>query len=311
MDLFKLYENCTLCPRNCQVNRNESLGICHMPSSLMVSRASLHMWEEPFISGLQGSGTVFFTGCNLHCVFCQNHEISGIKDINESAYKVLNAEKLSDVFLSLEQKNANNINLVTGVHYIPHIAKAIEIARQKGLSIPVLYNSSGYERKESLKLLDGLIDIYLPDFKYIKDSSASLYSKAGDYPSFAKNAIDEMFRQVGKVSIDDNTGLIKKGVVIRHLVLPGSTREAMSILDYLYTTYGNDIYISIMSQYTPFIDFLPDDSSYDNLRRKLTKREYNKVVDYALSIGIENAFIQDDKSVSESFVPNFKGEGLE
>ena len=269
------------------------------------------MWEEPCISGVNGSGTVFFTGCNLHCVFCQNYEISGSKELLQESYKEVTSEKLADIFLSLEQKKANNINLVTGAHYIPHIVEGIQIAREKGLSIPILYNSSGYEKVESLKLLDGLIDIYLPDLKYIKEETATLYSKAGNYPSFAKDALDEMFRQVGPCQIDSESGLIKKGMVVRHLVLPGSTKEAISVLSYLHGRFGEDIFISIMSQYTPFADFLPNDPKYDNLRRKLTKREYEKVIDYALNIGIENAFIQDEKSVSESFVPIFKGDGID
>lgn len=281
-----------------------------MPASLRLSRAALHMWEEPFISGKEGSGTVFFTGCNLHCIFCQNFEISGNKDISPNSYKEISAVRLADIFLSLEQKKANNINLVTGAHYIPHIATAIEKAKNAGLSIPILYNSSGYEKVESLKLLDGLVDIYLPDLKYLYEDSAQNYSKAKDYPSFAKAAIEEMFRQVGPVDIDIESGLIKKGLVVRHLVLPGSTKEAMNIMDYLYATYKDDIYISIMSQYTPFTEFLPEGKMYDSLRRKLTKREYNKVVDHAIDIGITNGFIQSSESISESFVPSFQGQGI-
>lgn len=311
MEKFTEYENCTLCPRNCHAKRNEgNTGVCGMTSELLVSRAALHMWEEPIVSGKEGSGTVFFSGCNLHCVYCQNHEISGTEPLKSECFKTLKASSLSDVFLRLQNLGANNINLVTGTHYIPHIAKAIEISKNSGLSIPVLYNTSGYESVESLKLLEGLVDIYLPDFKYWKESNAGLYSNAGNYCDIAKEAIKEMFRQTGSFAINEKTGLIEKGLIVRHLVLPGATNEAISILDYLYTTYKDDIFISIMNQYTPFLQFLPIDSAFDNLRRKVTRREYEKVVNHAIDMGIENCFIQDREAISESFIPSFRCEGL-
>ncbi len=310
MSAFKEYENCTLCPRNCHADRSrKNSGICGMSDVLTVSRASLHMWEEPIISGESGSGTVFFTGCNLHCVFCQNHEISGTVKLSDDSYREISEDKLSDIFLELESKGANNINLVTGVHFIPHIRHAIEIAKSMGLKVPVLYNSSGYESVESLKSLEGLIDIYLPDFKYIREKTARLYSKAADYPDVAKAAIAEMVRQQPSPVFLEN-GMLKSGVVVRHLVMPGGVNEANEILDYLYGTYKDNIYISIMNQYTPFPEFLPEDSAYDLLRRKVTKREYERVINHAFELGIENGFTQDGKAVSESFVPSFKCEGV-
>lgn len=282
-----------------------------MPADLRLSRAALHMWEEPSISGKSGSGTVFFTGCNLHCIFCQNYAISGIRTIEPSSYKTVSEDRLAQIFIELQNKGANNINLVTGVHYIPHIAKAIVTARNNGVTIPFLYNSGGYENVSSLKLLDGLIDIYLPDFKFMRTETAHVMSHASDYPEICKNAIDEMFRQVGPAQISPDTGLMEKGLIIRHLVLPGHTNEAVEILKYLYGRFKDDVFISIMNQYVPFAEALPVNEEYPNLSRKVTQREYNKVVNAAIEIGIRNGYTQDKKAISESFIPSFDGEGIE
>lgn len=297
-DRLSLYKNCTLCPRKCGVDRTMGkAGFCGRTDSLFVSRAALHMWEEPCISGHEGSGTVFFSGCNLGCIFCQNHEISR----REPAGMAISVGRLADIFLELQEKGANNINLVTGVHYIPSIADAIDKARNTGLKIPVLYNSGGYEDVEALKLLDGLIDIYLPDFKYMDSSLALTLSNAADYPERTRESLKEMVRQAGKPSMDDR-GIMKKGVIVRHLVLPGHTHDSIKILDYLYETYKDSVYVSIMSQYTPREGLsLPGE-----LNRKLTKREYEKVVNHAINLGITNGFTQEGKAASESFIPSFK-----
>lgn len=303
MNLMSLYDNCKLCPRKCGANRGaQKTGICGVDNRLFVSRAALHMWEEPCISGENGSGTVFFSGCNLHCLFCQNHDISG-----ENPYgKEISVKRLSEIFLELQDKGANNINLVTPTHYIPHIAMALDLAKKEGLSIPIVYNFGGFELSESLKLLDGLVDIYLPDFKYINPNTASVLSMAPNYPEVAKEAISEMVRQVGEPVFDEETGLIKKGVIVRHLVLPSHTKEACEIIKYLHDTYGDSIYISIMNQYTPFPNLLDPSKTPKELFRKVTPREYEKVIAFALETGVKNGFTQEGKAASESFIPSFK-----
>lgn len=298
-----LYDNCTLCPRKCGADRPRNLtGFCGCSDKLTVSRAALHMWEEPCISGEQGSGTVFFSGCNLHCAFCQNYDISGKNPYG----KEIGIERLTEIFFELKEKGANNINLVTPSHFIPSIAVALRSAKEKGLNLPIVYNTSGYEEVESLKLLEGLIDIWLPDFKYMSEESALTLSGASDYPAKAKAALSEMFRQSSECIFDEETGLMKKGIIVRHLVLPGATKEACEILDYLYKTYKDSIYISIMNQYTPFHERLKKPDFPERLLRKVTKREYDKVVGHAISIGIKNGFTQEGKAASESFIPNFK-----
>ena len=301
-DIFSLYEKCNLCPRACQVNRLKGeRGACGSSSRLLVARAGLHMWEEPVISGSKGSGTVFFAGCSLHCVFCQNNEISGINPKG----KELSVEELSDILLKLEKEGANNINFVTPTHFMPHIYEAVILSKERGLKIPIIYNTSGYEKKENLKILEGLVDVYLPDAKYVNEGISKLYSNASDYGSINIEALKEMVSQTGPVLIDEESGLIKKGVIVRHLVLPGHTRESMEVIKRLYLTFKDDIYISIMRQYTPFEDFLPKGEEFKNLHRRVTKREYDKVVDFSLDLGIKNAFIQEVKTALESFVPSF------
>ncbi|SDH34907.1 putative pyruvate formate lyase activating enzyme [Pseudobutyrivibrio sp. 49] len=292
-------KKCTLCPRNCGVDRDEALGVCQVSSTVKVARAALHFWEEPCISGENGSGAVFFSGCPLHCVFCQNEEISHGK-----VGKEITTEELANIYLDLQRQGANNINLVTGTHYIPSIVESVKIARDKGLQIPIIYNTSGYETEESLKLLDGIVNAYLPDFKYWDDVLASQYSHAKDYPDVVKSAIVEMVRQVGEPKFNED-GFIQSGVIVRQLLLPGHTKDSKAILKYLYETYGNRIYVSLMSQYTPMPHIA---EKYPELNRRVTKREYEAVVDYALNLGIENAFIQDRKVAKESFIPKFGNE---
>ncbi len=300
-DINEYYAECTLCPRKCRADRTKGgTGFCKMSSELKAAKAYLHMWEEPCITGEHGSGTVFFSGCNLKCIFCQNSELS----INGFG-KVIKADDLAKVFLDLREKKAANINLVTGVCFIPHIVNAVLTARNRGLTIPVLYNSSGYESVESLKMLEGCIDIYMPDMKYMSSETAAEYSFAGDYPETAKNAIAEMFRQTGPAVIGDD-GLMKKGVIVRHMVLPGSVPDSKKILRYLHDTYGNDIYISIMNQYTP----MPSVAGHGLLSRKVSEEEYERVLDFADKIGIEKGFTQSGEAAKESFVPRWDFEGI-
>lgn len=300
-------DKCTLCPRNCGVDRdNGKIGYCGQTDKVYVARAALHMWEEPCISGKEGSGTVFFCGCTLRCIFCQNHQIAlGKAESGDKIGKEISIDRLKEIFLELQEKGANNINLVTGTHYIPQIAMALKVAKEEGLKIPIVYNTSGYEKAESLQILDGLVDIYLPDMKYVSKELSKEYSNASDYFEMASKALEEMVRQVGEAQFDTR-GYMTKGVIVRHLVLPGSTRDSKAVLDYLWNTYGNNIYLSIMNQYTPMEQI----KNHPLLSRKVTKREYSKVVDYALSLGWENAFIQEGETAKESFIPGFNGVGV-
>lgn len=295
------YENCLLCPRKCGINRSTGqTGVCGVSSEIKVARAALHYWEEPCISGKRGSGAVFFSGCSLHCVFCQNREISDGK-----AGKVISKERLSDIFMELADKGANNINLVTPGQYIPDIVWAINDAKSRGMKLPIIYNTSGYENVTELKLLEGIVDAYLPDFKYMDSTLSARYSRAKDYPSVAKQALSEMVRQQPDVVIDDATGLIQKGVIVRQLLLPGHVNDAKAVLKYLYDTYHDHVYISMMSQFTPIA--LKD---YPEINRTVTRREYERLVDYALKIGITNAFIQEGDVAKDSFIPAFDCEGV-
>lgn len=295
------YENCLLCPRKCGINRRTGqTGVCGVSSEIKVARAALHYWEEPCISGKRGSGAVFFSGCSLHCVFCQNREISDGK-----AGKVISKERLSDIFIELADKGANNINLVTPGQYIPDIVWAVNDAKSRGMKLPIIYNTSGYENVTELKLLEGIVDVYLPDFKYMDSTLSARYSRAKDYPSVAKKALSEMVRQQPDVVIDDATGLIQKGVIVRQLLLPGHVNDAKAVLKYLYDTYHDHVYISMMSQFTPIA--LKD---YPEINRTVTKREYERLVNYALEIGITNAFIQEGDVAKDSFIPAFDCEGV-
>ncbi len=292
---------CNMCPRECNADRGlGKTGFCKVPNHIKVARAELHFWEEPCISGNEGSGTVFFSGCNLRCVYCQNRKIA------EGVYgKEITVDRLAAIFLELQEKGANNINLVTPSHYVLQIVKALKLAKEKGLKVPVVYNSSAYEKVETLKLLEGYVDVYLPDFKYMDSHLSGKYSKAEDYSHVAKQAIREMVRQVGLPKFDDGD-MMKNGVVVRNLVLPGYVEDSKEIIKYLYDTYGNDIFISILSQFTP----LEGLEQYPEINRKLTEEEYEEVVNYAIEIGVENGFIQEGDVAEESFIPNFDGQGV-
>lgn len=306
-----IYENvswpsladCTLCPRECHVDRNEgNTGYCGQSARIIAARAALHFWEEPCLSGTNGSGAVFFSGCNLRCVYCQNREIA-----QGLAGREITAARLSDIFLELQEKQAHNINLVTPTHFVPQMITALEDAKGRGLSIPVVYNSSAYEKADTLRLLEGLVDIYLPDLKYCDPAISGRYSNAPDYFEAASSAIAEMVRQVGPpVFTDGEDSIMITGVIVRHLLLPGCGKDSRRILRYLHETYHNDIYISIMNQYTP----LSQVSHIPALNRRISDREYERIVDYAVDIGIENGFIQEGGTASESFIPLFDCDGI-
>ncbi len=294
-------EKCNLCPRKCNKDRKAGeIGFCGLSFSVRLARAALHYWEEPCISGTEGSGAVFFSGCNLRCCFCQNHSISTDMDGID-----ITVERLAEIFLELEARGANNINLVTPSHYVLQIREALMIAKDRGLAVPIVYNSSGYDTVEELKLMESLVDIYLPDFKYMDSGLSAELSKAPDYPAVATAAIKEMIRQQPKNIYKEN-GMMKKGVIIRHLVLPGHVNNTKLVLDAIVKNYGTDTCVSLMNQYTPLnLDFVPNE-----LKRKVTAREYEKAVDYMLSNNLCNGFYQEGETNSESFIPPFDYSGI-
>lgn len=316
--------------------------MCGQTAELKVARAALHYWEEPCISGKEGSGAVFFSGCSLHCVFCQNQNIA-----NGTVGKKITIERLAEIFLELQDKGANNINLVTPGHFVPQIVTALMRAKNQGLTLPIVYNTSSYEHVDTIRSLEGLVDIYLPDFKYMDASLSRKYSHAGDYSEVAKTAVAEMVRQTGAAEFSapgavtkegmrtdggekqemcaDVLGkaaepvrgreeddpieagcLMKRGTIVRHLLLPGCTEDSKAVIRYLYETYGDRIYISIMNQFTP----LPGLEAYPELNRRVTEEEYEEVVDYAIELGVECGFIQEGDTAEESFIPEFDGEGV-
>ncbi|MBQ9119991.1 MAG: radical SAM protein [Lachnospiraceae bacterium] len=335
------YQNCRLCHRKCGVNRTTqtdvgtpSIGYCGMPDALWVARAALHYWEEPCISGEVGSGTVFFSGCSLRCVYCQNHSIAlGLSG------KRIDTGRLTEIFLELAAQGAANINLVTPTHYVPSILPALDAAKAQGLTLPIVYNTGNYETLDTLKMLEGYVDIYLPDFKYWDAALARRYSNAPDYTKHAAENIAEMFRQVGTpvfaahspltseppdaalsdsystdchfntepMLTESETALMKRGVIVRHLMLPGGLDDSKQILRYLYETYGDNIFLSIMNQYTPLPAQL---NGYPELNRRITDAEYEELIDFAIDLGIENAFIQEGETAEESFIPSFHAEGV-
>lgn len=298
-NILLAYEKCTLCSRNCAVNRNKGeYGYCGMDSRVFLGRADLHMWEEPSISGTRGSGTVFFVGCSLGCIFCQNHKISGVIRKEQTGSDV-DIDGLCDVMLKLEDKGAHNINLVTPTHYIPSIVEAVKAAKIRGLDLPIVYNTGSYESEGALDMLRGTVDIYLADFKFLRQDTAKLYANAPDYPEVAKAAIAKMYSQRGPFVIKD--GIMRSGVIVRILLLPGHLAEAKLTVKYLYETYGNNIYISLMNQYTPMMNMPAP------LSRRVTEEEYRELVDYAISKGITNAYVQEEGTASESFIPSFDG----
>lgn len=295
------FEHCLLCPRKCGVNRSAGkVGVCGETDTVRLARAALHFWEEPCISGENGSGTVFFSGCPLGCVYCQNREIS-----HGDSGKAVTLARLSEIYIELQGKKAANINLVTPTHFAPHIISSVSAARKSGLKIPVVYNTSGYETKEAICDLKNTVDVYLTDFKYFSPDLAKRYSAARDYPDFAMQALDEMVLQQPEAVIDEN-GLMKRGVIVRILLLPGQVSDAKDSLSYLYQTYGNRVYFSLMRQYTPY-NIAPE---FSEINRKVTDAEYEELVGFALMLGIENAFIQESGTADESFIPPFDYEGI-
>ncbi len=301
-DIKELYRNCRLCPRECGVDRNDGeRGFCGAGASPFVARAALHHWEEPCLSGTRGSGTVFFSGCSLRCVFCQNSEIS------RGAWgKEIDSTRLSEIFTELEEKGAHNINLVTSAHYTPSVIEALDKAKARGLNIPVVYNSSGYESVNTLRILAGYIDIYLPDFKYISAALSEKYSHSPDYAERAKAALSEMVRQQPR-AVFDSDGIMQRGVIVRHLMLPEAARDSRAVLEYLHKTYGDSIYISLMRQFTPQSSL---EGEYPELCRKITDREYSRMLDFCDALGIERGFSQDSGCEDESFIPPFNTDGV-
>lgn len=290
---------CKLCPRKCNIDRNKTIGFCQAPNDITLAKASIHYWEEPCLSGKKGSGTIFFSHCNMKCIFCQNYDIS----INNFGYKV-SIEKFADICIELQTQGALNINLVTPSHYVHKIKQGLILAKKKGLKIPIIYNTGSYDNVNTLKTLEGLINIYLPDLKYYDDKYAIKYSNCKDYFKYASKAIEEMYRQVG-TPIFNKDGIMEKGLIVRHLMLPGLISDSKKIITYLYTKYKDNIYISIMNQYTPIRKL-----EHKNLNRTLTKKEYNEMINFAYDLGIRNCFVQEDNTQKESFIPIFDGKGI-
>lgn len=295
-----LYNSCFLCPRRCGADRRSSRGFCGESDKIRICRAALHMWEEPCISGSEGSGTVFFTGCQLRCIFCQNSDIA----LSHAGLEI-SEERLIEIFFELAAQGANNINLVTPSHFTPTVISAIDRAKSRGFTLPFVWNSSGYESIETLELLRGRIDIFLPDFKYFSRDLANSFSRAPDYFEKASLAVKKMLDIVGEGEFDDR-GIMKKGVIVRHLVLPAHTDDSMKVIKYLFDTFGYSIYVSIMNQYTP----MPSVSAYKDLSRRLTTYEYYKVVNFAADLGIKNGFIQSRGTARDSFIPAFDYTGV-
>lgn len=293
----ELLENCNICPHKCNINRNKGkIGRCKATNKIKVALYSVHNFEEPCISGEKGSGTVFFSNCNLNCIYCQNYEIS-----QQGRGKEISIEELSDIFIEQQKRNVENINLVTPTSYAPQIIEAIKIARKKGLNIPIVYNTNGYENVETIKMLDGYVDIYLPDLKYYYNDIAKKYSKIDNYFEIATKAIKEMEKQIGKTVIDEN-GIMKKGIIIRHLVLPNNIENSKKILKWIRENMNNDTYISVMAQYFPTYKAKED----LELNRKLTKQEWREIEEYIEKLGIENGFIQELGEHEEEYVPKWE-----
>lgn len=296
----EIYMKCNLCPRNCDADRSVLRGYCGQTDKIKVARASLHMWEEPCISGERGSGTVFFSGCGLRCVFCQNYNIA-----NGDTGKEITVERLAQIFLELKEKGAHNINLVTGDHFVPQIINALDIAKGNGMDLPVVFNTSSYINKGTLKKLENYVDIYLADFKYFDNETAKKYSNADNYLQIAKTAIEEMISQKG-TPVYDSDGMMTKGVIVRHLLMPGHLQESKAIIRYVYEEYGERVVLSIMNQYTP----LKQVEKYPEINRKVTEEEYESLINYAISIGVKEAYVQEGDTAIESFIPPFDLEGV-
>ena len=293
-------KSCELCPRRCRADRTIETGFCGAGERAKLALVSLHPWEEPCLTGTKGAGTVFFSYCNLKCCYCQNHEISHSGDGIE-----VSDTRLSEIFLEQQARGAATLDLVTPTHYVPQILQALAIAKEKGFSLPVVYNSSAYETVETIEALRGSVDIFLPDLKYWDEKSALEYSKAPDYVTAAKKAISKMVEITGPVKMDER-GQMTRGVLVRHLVLPGHRRESMNILDWLWESFGNDIYISLMNQYTPMYQA----RQHKELNRRLTTFEYESVADHARDLGITQCYLQERRAASEEYVPDFDGSGV-
>ena len=301
MDYMKLLEKCNLCMRNCNVNRNKGVkGLCNSTNNIRIARAALHFWEEPCISGENGSGTVFFSNCNLKCVFCQNYEIS-----SEGFGKEITIDRLADIFIEQQEKGANNINLVTPTHFVPQIIEALKIAKNNGLDLPIVYNTNSIDTLDTIKALNGYIDVYLPDFKYFEDKYSMKYSKIKGYSKNVIDVIDEMIKQVGAPKFNKD-GIIEKGVIVRHLLLPGLLFDSKKVVDAIYNNFGDNVYISLMNQYTP----MHNAKMYPEINKSINEKTYDVLIDYALSIGIKNGFIQESGTNSKEFVPDFNNEGV-
>ena len=299
---LELLKECRLCIRDCGVNRLEGkTGVCRSTSDIVIARAALHKWEEPCISDTKGSGAVFFSNCNFRCVFCQNHEIS-----QEHKGKIISIERLSEIFLELQDQGANNINLVTPTHFVPQIIEALKIAKSKGLNLPVVYNTNGYDTVETIKLLNGIVDVYLPDFKYFNDKYAAKYSFAPNYSKNVVEVIREMVNQAGKPQFNED-GIMIKGVIVRHLMLPGLLFDSKKVIDCIYSNFKDSVYISIMNQYIP----MHKACNYPEINKSLNPKHYDSLIDYALSIGVKNGFIQESGTNDMAFIPPFNFEGVD
>lgn len=300
MNQLSGYEDCSLCPRNCHVDRRNSKGFCQCGTKIKIARAALHYWEEPCISGKSGSGTVFFSGCTLRCCFCQNYRIS-----SEGVGEEITEERLAEIFLELQQKGANNINLVTATQYLPSVLQALDMVKGQ-LHIPIVYNCGGYEKRETIEALKDYVDIFLPDFKYYDGDLSRQYSKAEDYFEVASEAIRTMIRITGSPEFDEN-GIMKKGVIVRHMILPGCYRDSIQILRWMKEHLPQESFlVSLMSQYTPFYK----SGQYPKINRRLTTYEYEKVLDEAIALGLDNGYMQEKSSAKEEYTPPFDLEGV-
>lgn len=298
---MNLYKNCSICPRNCRIDRtNGQIGYCQSGHEIKAALASVHMWEEPPISGSCGSGTIFFSGCNLRCVFCQNYTIS-----SENSGKTISTERLSEIMLEQQARGVHNINLVTATHFIPSIIKAVQKAKNNGLKIPIVYNTGGYEKVESIKMLEGTVDIYLPDIKYFSSELSLKYSGASDYFSYASEAVLEMYRQTGNNIYDDN-GIMKSGVIIRHMIMPSHKEDSYKVLDWIRDNIGTEACVSLLSQYTPAYNA----EKYKEINRKLMSLEYTRVIEHFFDIGLKNGFMQEKSSAESKYTPIFDLSGL-
>ena len=298
---MNLYKNCSICPRNCRIDRTKGqIGYCQSGHEIKAALASVHMWEEPPISGSCGSGTIFFSGCNLRCVFCQNYTIS-----SENSGKTISTERLSEIMLEQQARGVHNINLVTATHFIPSIIKAVQKAKNNGLKIPIVYNTGGYEKVESIKMLEGTVDIYLPDIKYFSSELSLKYSGASDYFSYAPEAVLEMYRQTGNNIYDDN-GIMKSGVIIRHMIMPSHREDSYKVLDWIRDNIGTEACVSLLSQYTPAYNA----EKYKEINRKLMSLEYTRVIEHFFDIGLKNGFMQEKSSAESKYTPIFDLSGL-